>query len=180
MEVSISKKVLGLGVLLLSLFCALPASATILSCAGTLDAKIDPGLTAANHDQTISADASVASTPSCALVGTTVQPARIHIDAKFADASSCVGFALVPGSTVMTITWDDNSTGTASYTPGSPPSFSLSGPFAAQFLINSGHAAGQTMSISAGIPLSAALLACLLPGAAPVRHLGASISFSVT
>ncbi|MGY2202483.1 hypothetical protein [Pseudomonas gingeri] len=176
---SIAKKILGPVFLLLSLLCAVPASASvILSCTGVLDAAISPGFTKVAVPQTISAQASILSSSFCTLIGTQVQPARLTITASFS-SGSCASFALNPG-TSMTITWDDDSTGTATYDPSSPSGFPLTGPFAANFLINSGHAAGRTMVISALPPVSAALVACLLPGTTPpVRHLGAQIGFSV-
>ncbi|UUQ63746.1 hypothetical protein NLK61_21185 [Pseudomonas fuscovaginae UPB0736] len=176
---SIARKIVGPVFLLLGLLVALPASASVIvSCTGTLDAALTPGFTATPQNVTIEAQASIASSPTCTLGGTKIQPARLAITASFNNAS-CTGFALNPG-TSMTITWDDKSTGTATYDPSSPGSFVLpTGPFAAQFLINSGHASGKTMVISALPPLSTALLNCLLPGAAPVWHLGAPIAFSV-
>lgn len=174
---SINKRVFGLVLLSLSIFCALPASATILlSCTGTLDAEISPGLAAVPQAQDITAQAAIASSLSCTLLGTTVQPARLSVVSEFS-SGSCLSFTLVPGTTQMEITWDDNTTGMATYAPTNPSGFPLSGPFAADFLITSGHAAGRTVSIAAGVPISTALVACPLQGS--VKHLGAPISFTV-
>ncbi|WP_419736728.1 hypothetical protein [Pseudomonas sp. COR18] len=178
MSNSIIKKVVGPVFLLVGLLFALPASATvILSCTGTLDGAIDPGLTPVAAAQTVEAQVSIVSAPTCTLAGTTVQPARLVLNANLS-SGSCTSFSLSPG-TSMTITWDDNTTGTATYDPSSPSSFPLTGPFAANFLINSGHAAGKTMAISGLPPASAALASCLLFGPVTVRHLGIPVSFSV-
>ncbi|WP_416772253.1 hypothetical protein ACMGT0_08840 [Pseudomonas sp. RHF3.3-3] len=179
MSTSIARKVLGPVFLLLGLLSALPASANVIvSCTGTLDGALDPGLTSVAAPQVGEVQASIVSSATCTLVGTTVQPARLELSATVS-SGSCTGFTLNPGSTNMTITWDDNSTSAATFAPSNPLTFLLPGPLAGSFLITSGHAAGHTMVIT-GVPsISAALAACLLPGAAPVRHLGFPISFVV-
>ncbi|MFZ4967866.1 hypothetical protein ACL9RJ_26795 [Pseudomonas sp. Mn2068] len=176
---SIAKKILGSIFLLLSLLCAVPASAAILNCTGTLGAVVSPGLSPSPQAPTVLAQGNVNSGGNCAIVGTTVQPASLAITTSFTNAT-CTGFTLV-GTPSMTIDWDDGTTGTATYV--SPQTvFGLpAGPFAANFKILTGpHEVGHTMSISVSAPpLSLALLACLLPGSRPVTQLGAPIAFYV-
>ncbi|MGY2182283.1 hypothetical protein [Pseudomonas agarici] len=179
MSNSTAKKILGSVFLLLSLLCALPASAAIVGCTGTLGAVISPGLSPSPASQTISAQGSVVSVAGCAIVGTSIQPASLTITTSFSGAS-CTGFTLATPP-VMTITWDDNTTGTATYVSTSPSFFPLPfGPFGAQFKIVSGpHEVNHTMSITASPPLSLALLGCALLGSRKVTHLGAPILFTV-
>ncbi|NWE46977.1 hypothetical protein [Pseudomonas gingeri] len=177
---SIAKKILGSIFLLLSLLCAVPASAAIVTCTGALDFKITPGLVGLvpnTTPQVIQGQASVVSATSCAtdIAGTKIQPARLAIDGELS-SSSCLAFTLKPNSVHMNILWDNDATGTAEYT--GPSGFPLVGPLVASFLITSGPEVGGTLSITAVPPASAALAACLLGGPA-VKHLGVQYLFSV-